>query len=142
MHRESRIRPAFWTCVALVVATVAAFLPALSNGFVDLDDGEYVTHNPWLQQGLSWASLNWTASTSAMATWSPPSWLSYMLDWQCYGPHAAGHRLTSILIHAASAVLAFAFFSSATGAQWRSALVAVLFAVHPLRVESVAWVAE
>ena len=128
--------------VSLAVATVLAFLPALANRFVDYDDQVYVTANQVVRQGLTPAGLAWAFRSTEHLNWFPLTWVSHMLDVQLYGLAPAGHHLTSLLLHAASVVLLFAVLRAATGALWRSALVAGLFALHPLRVESVAWVAE
>ena len=128
--------------VLLGAAVLALFWPALGNDFVNYDDDLYVTRNPRVQQGLSWASVEWAVTTDAAGNWHPVTWLSHQLDWELWGPAPRGHHATSVVLHAANTVLLYALLEAMTAAPWRSALVAALFAVHPLRVESVAWVAE
>ena len=113
----------------------------MRHDFVQYDDQQYVTENPQVQAGLSFAGLRWAFGFHA-GNWHPLAWLSHMLDCQIYGANPAGHHLTSILLHAANAVLLFLALRRLTGATWRSAIVAALFAWHPLHVESVAWIAE
>jgi tetratricopeptide (TPR) repeat protein len=128
--------------VFLFVLTVAVFFPALRNDFVNFDDPLYVTDNPQTQSGLSWAGLNWATTAIVDANWHPLTLLSHQLDCQLYGQLPWGHHLTSILLHALNTALLFVVLQRLTGATWRSFWVAALFGVHPLRVESVAWIAE
>lgn len=128
---------------ALVFAVVlAVFLPALRNGFINLDDGVYVTANPHVLAGLTRDSFVWAFQTFDSGNWHPVTWLSLMLDAQVFGPQAWGFHLTSAALHALNAALVFVFLRRATGSLWRSLCVAAFFGVHPLRVESVAWVSE
>ena len=131
------------TLFALVLAVVVSivFLPAVGNDFVNYDDDRYVARNPHVQQGFDAESLRW-AWTTGLFYWHPVTWMSHMLDWQLYGPAPAGHHATNVALHAANAALLFLLLESMTGATWRSALAAAVFALHPLRVESVAWIAE
>ena len=110
--------------------------------FINLDDDLYITENAQVQQGLSWDSFRWAMTTLEAAFWHPLTWLSHMLDYQLFGLNPSGHHLTSLLLHLANVLLLFAVLQQMTGAVWRSALVAALFALHPLNVESVAWVSE
>jgi hypothetical protein len=126
----------------LGAAVLAAFWPALRCDFVAFDDPDYVTENTDIQHGLNWRSVQWAFTTGHGANWHPLTWLSHIIDWQLYGPEPAGHHLTSLLLHAANVVLLFLLLNQMTGALWRSAWVAAVFALHPLRVESVVWVAE
>lgn len=127
---------------ALVAAVFASFSPVLRNGFVDYDDTIYVTRNAAVRDGLSFAGARWAFSTTHAGNWHPATWLSHMLDAQLFGLVPRGHHATSLFLHAANTVLLFALLRTMTRALWRSALVAALFALHPTRVESVAWVAE
>jgi protein O-mannosyl-transferase len=129
-------------CVVLFLGTLAWFSRAVPHGFIDLDDGDYVTENPQVQAGLSWAGMRWALTANVAANWHPLTLVSHMLDCQLFGGNAHGHHATSVLWHALNAVLVFLVFRRLTGAFWASALAAALFAWHPLRVESVAWVAE
>jgi protein O-mannosyl-transferase len=126
----------------LAGAVLAAFWPALSCGFVNYDDPITVTENPNVQQGLTPASLKWALTTTYNANWHPLTWVSHIIDYQLYGLKPAGHHLTSLLFHLASSVLLFLLLNRLTGAPGCSALAAALFALHPLRVQSVVWVAE
>src|SRR5436309_3238293 len=126
----------------VVLGTLAVFAPALRHGFVNYDDPEYVTENPRVRAGLSWAGLGWAFAAPHAANWHPLTWLSHMLDAQLFGLAPAGHHASSVLLHAASAALLFGVLEGTTGAPWPSAFVAATFALHPRRVESVAWVSE
>ena len=126
----------------LFFGTLLLYYPALHNGFVNYDDPAYVTSNPHVQQGLTHRSLAWAFTSTAEANWHPLTWLSHMLDVQLFGLRPAGHHAQSVLWHAVNVVLLFFLLAKATGFVGRSAVVAALFAVHPLNVESVAWVSE
>jgi protein O-mannosyl-transferase len=126
----------------LVAGTLALYWPVTGFSFVNLDDPYYVTSNPHVQGGSTWAGLRWAMSTPEAANWHPLTWLAHMLDWQCYGMRAGGHHLTSVLLHMANAWLLFVLLKRMTGRGGRSFVVAALFAWHPLHVESVAWIAE
>jgi tetratricopeptide (TPR) repeat protein len=130
------------TAVALAGVTVVAFLPALRCEFVNFDDTDYVTRNAHVTAGLTPAGAVWAFTTFGQSNWHPLTWLSLQLDASLYWPNAWGFHLTNVLVHAASAALLFLALRVLTGAFWRSAAAALLFAVHPLRVESVAWVSE
>jgi hypothetical protein len=129
-------------CVFLLGAIWLVFGQTLGHEFVNYDDDQYVYNNPQVIQGLNLKGIEWAFTHSVMANWHPLTMLSHMLDCQLYGLNAGGHHLTSLLLHAATAILLFLVLREMTGALWRSAFVAAVFAIHPLRVESVAWVAE
>lgn len=135
-------RAALYAVVTVVLLTGAAFYPVLQNDFVTYDDPLYVTANAHVRTGVSGANILWAFTTGHAANWHPVTWLSHLVDYSLFGMHPAGHHLTNLLIHAANALLLYLFLSYATGAPGCSLVVAALFAVHPLRVESVAWVAE
>ena len=126
----------------LCFTALLAYWPAARCGFVNFDDTDYVTENFQVQTGLTLKGLAWAFRTGHAANWHPLTWLSHMLDAQLYGLQPAGHHLTSLCLHLANTVLLFLLFNRMTGALWRSALVAALFALHPTHVESVAWVSE
>jgi len=126
----------------LFFGTLLLFSRAVGNRFLDCDDPDYVTQNAHVQAGLTWAGVDWAFTSSAAANWFPLTWLSHMLDWQLFGNDPRGHHAVNILWHALNAVVAFLALRRLTGAFWTSAASAALFAWHPLRVESVAWVAE
>lgn len=128
--------------LALLALTFWAFLPGVDSDFVRYDDIDYVTSNDAVQRGLSWDGVRWAFSSTMAANWHPLTWLSHMLDCQLFGLNPAGHHLTSILLHALNTLLVFVLLRCLTEATWRSFLVAACFGWHPLRVESVAWVAE
>ena len=140
------LRPYLWaTSIALVLtaATVAAYWPAFSCGFINYDDNVYVTENTNVRPGLSLDAVKWAFTTTYAVNWHPLSWLSFQLDAQLYGPdNPFGFHLTNVILHIANMLLLFYALTRMTGRMWRSAFVAALFALHPLHVESVAWVAE
>ncbi len=133
---------AWMLAAALALITFAAYSPVLNYPFVNYDDVDYVTKNPHVQQGISVATLVWAVKSLEHANWHPLTWLSHALDCDLFGLDARGHHFTSLLLHFANAVLVFLLLMRSTGALWRSWLVASLFAIHPMNVESVAWVAE
>ena len=126
----------------LVGVVLIAYGAVWQFEFLNIDDDLYVTHNPHIQRGLSLDSVLWSMNAMEEANWHPLTWLSHMLDVQLFGLNPAGHHLTNLLLHMANVLLLFGVLQHMTGAVWRSALVAALFALHPLNVESVAWVAE
>jgi tetratricopeptide (TPR) repeat protein len=128
--------------IALVVLVGAAYGRVVHNGFVAYDDPDYVTNNPHVRAGVTLDTWSWALTTGHTANWHPLTWMSHALDCQLFGIDPAGHHLVSAGLHAINAVLLFLALHALTGALWRSAVVAALFAVHPLHVESVAWVAE
>ncbi|HZQ48277.1 MAG TPA: hypothetical protein VFC07_14770, partial [Verrucomicrobiae bacterium] len=129
-------------CLALAAITFAVFGQTLHHEFVDFDDNQYVYENPVVRGGLTLKGIVWVFTHFDAANWHPLTWLSHMLDCQLYGLHPGGHHLTNVLLHTATVILLFLVLRQLTGALWRSAFVAAVFAIHPLRVESVAWVAE
>jgi tetratricopeptide (TPR) repeat protein len=128
--------------LVLVALTFAVFGQAVGFGFVDFDDGSYVTDVDALRRGLGWDGIVWAFTSRHGVVWQPLTWISHMLDFTCFGAQPAGHHVTSVALHALNAVLLFVLLRRATGREGRSLLVAALFAVHPLRVEAVVWVAE
>ena len=132
----------FGVCVLLVVLVFLIFGRTCWFGFVDYDDDQYFYSNPHVKAGLTWSGLTWSFQTGYANNWHPLTWLSLMLDAQLFGTGAAGPHLTNVILHAANAVLLFLLLKRLTGASWLSAFVAAVFAIHPLRVESVAWVSE
>jgi Flp pilus assembly protein TadD len=129
--------------VLLAAGTAAVYAPAMRNGFVNLDDPDYVTRNPHVLGGLTWPDFRWALGSSyPSSNWHPLTWISHMADVQIYGRNPAGHHFTSVLLHILGVVLLFLLIESATGRALRSAAVAALFAVQPLNVEAVAWISE
>src|SRR6266481_636874 len=128
--------------VFLAVIVWIAFGRALNHGFVGYDDQNYVLRNPRVTNGLTLDGIQWAFTHVHATNWHPLTTISHMLDCQLYGLQPWGHHLTNILLHAAAAILLFLALRELTGTLWPSLLVAAVFALHPLRVESVAWVAE
>ena len=126
----------------LVVVTLALYNPVVHHPFVNFDDDRYVTDNAHVRAGLQWSTVKWAFTTYDEANWHPLTWLSHALDCQLFGQNPAGHHYTNVLLHAANVLLLFWVLWRATGATGPSLFVAALFAVHPINVESVAWVAE
>jgi Flp pilus assembly protein TadD len=139
----------------LALVTLAVYLPVVRHGFIIYDDGDYVTQNKMVQGGLTLAGIQWAFTTFHSANWHPLTWLSHMTDCELFGPSAAGPHLINLLLHTANTVLLFALWLQLTRREaqtgnlppppsglWPAAFVAALFALHPLHVESVAWVAE
>lgn len=129
-------------CLALTAATLAVFGQVRDHDFITYDDCEYVVQNPHVRPGLTLDGLAWALTSTRASNWHPLSWLSHMTDCDLYGLNPSGHHLNSLLFHAANTLLLLLLLKRMTGALWRSFLVAALFALHPLHVESVAWVAE
>jgi protein O-mannosyl-transferase len=129
-------------CLLLTVAVLVFYNPITHNGFLNYDDDGYITDNPQVRAGLTWATVKWAFTTYDKANWHPLTWLSHALDCELFGLNPAGHHYVNVLLHAANAVLLFLLLQSATGFRWRSLMVAALFALHPINVESVAWAAE
>ena len=126
----------------MIVTGLSIYAQTLDYPFISLDDHGYVTQNMHVNQGLTWAGWKWAWTSMEQANWHPLTWLSLMLDAQLYGLNAGGYHLTNLLLHLANAVLVFVWLRKATGALWPSALTAFFFVVHPLHVESVAWITE
>ena len=125
----------------LAIGTFAAFRPVTGCRFVNYDDPRYLDV-PQVHAGLTISGIKWAFTTTHASNWHPLTWISLMLDRSIYGSHPSGYHVTSLLFHIASAILLFLLLARITGSVWRSGFVAALFAIHPLHVESVAWVAE
>ena len=141
IHWKQKL-PAVGVCLALALGILFLYWPVAHHPFITLDDNQYVWLNPVVQAGISWTGVKWAFTNMIASNWFPLTWLSHMLDCQLFGLNAGGHHLTNIFFHVANSLLLFIWLKQTTGALWRSAIVAALFAWHPLRVESVAWVAE
>lgn len=128
--------------LTLCIVTGATYLPVTSYPFINYDDPIYVTENPHVRAGLSRDGIVWAFTTRRASNWHPLTWLSLMLDTELYGDWSGGFHLTNLLLYTTNTLLLFVLRRSITGTLWRSAFVAGLFALHPLHVESVAWVAE
>ncbi len=141
-RRDVRWWPAAGVCLLLAAAVVVVFSPALTHGFLHFDDDIYVTGEPHVSTGFSVENWTWAWTHSHAANWHPLTTFSHTLDCQLFGLRAWGHHLGNLVFHALAAMLAFLVVTRMTGRFWASAALAALFAIHPLRVESVAWVAE
>ena len=128
--------------LGLVLAVLATYAEAGGFGFVRYDDPDYVLANPAVRGGLTWSGVRWALTAAHASNWHPLTWLAHMLDVECFGLVPAGHHWTSVGLHALGSVLCFLALRALSGRLGESALVAALFALHPLRVESVAWVSE
>ena len=147
--KEAQSRPGsrwftqpFFLALLLVLATLALYYPVHGHPFVNYDDSLYVTDNVQVQSGISWDTVTWAFTTFDVDTWHPLTWLSHALDCQLFQLNPAGHHDVNLLLHVLNVVLLFWVLLRATGYAGRSFMVAALFALHPINVESVAWVAE
>jgi Flp pilus assembly protein TadD len=140
-YKKRVLRPRF-IALLLVLGTLAVYLPVVHHGFTCYDDGVYVSENPVVKNGLTWAGIKWAFTTWHGANWHPLTWISHMLDCQLFGLDAGMHHSINVLFHAANSILLLLLLLRWTNALWPSAFAAALFAWHPLHVESVAWVAE
>jgi tetratricopeptide (TPR) repeat protein len=133
----------FFICLGLALAVGIVFGQTVRYEFINYDDDLYIYENPAVTGGFDLHKIAWVfMHNNGFDGWFPLTDVSHMLDWQFYGPNAGGHHLTNVLLHTATVILLFLVLQKTTGATWRSAFVATFFAIHPLRVESVAWVAE
>ena len=137
-----RVSGPAWVCLLLAIATLAVYFPVGNYGFIDYDDDIYFFANPHVLGGFNWANIHWAFTSGEATNWHPLTWLSLMFDAQFFGHGATAPHLINVLLHIANSILVFMLFRQMTGALWRSAALALLFALHPLHVESVAWVAE
>ncbi|PYL59464.1 MAG: hypothetical protein DMF31_06675 [Verrucomicrobia bacterium] len=128
--------------LGLAVVTLAIYAQVIGHRFITLDDPTYIQENSMVKRGVTLAGLTWAFTTFHVANWHPLTWISHMIDSQFFGLNAGGHLLVNALIHAANTSLVFWFLLRTTRTRWPSALVAALFALHPLHVESVAWASE
>jgi tetratricopeptide (TPR) repeat protein len=135
-------RRSWLICLGLALAVLVVYGPLLHAGFITYDDPDYVSLNPHVQGGLTWADFTWALTTDHASNWHPLTWLSHMLDVSIYGMNPGGHHMTNVALHMANSILLFLLLQSLTKSKWPSAMVAALFALHPLHVESVAWIAE
>jgi protein O-mannosyl-transferase len=129
-------------CLFLLLLTLAFYNPVVHNGFTNMDDQGYIYENPQVMQGLTWATVKWAFTSFDDANWHPLTWLSHALDYQLFKLNPAGHHYVTVLMHGTNVFLLFLLLESATGLTWPSFVVATLFALHPMNVESVAWASE
>ena len=141
-HTKTNFLKVLFVSLCLIVSIIIAYAQVSNFDFVGYDDQEYITENSHVQEGLNLKSINWAFTSFHSANWHPLTWLSHMLDCELYGLNPMGHHWTNVQFHIANTLLLFFVFFKMTGALWRSAFMAALFALHPLHVESVAWVSE
>jgi protein O-mannosyl-transferase len=132
----------FLISLLLAAGTAALYWPVTGHGFIGFDDNEYLVQNWHIHPGVTWSGIKWAFGSGYASNWHPLTWISHMLDCQFYGLNPGGHHLTNLILHSINSALLFILLNQMTGAMWRSAFVAALFAWHPLHVESVAWAAE
>ena len=140
--RESLSRTDLWVLLGLSLVTLGVYAQVLSHQFINFDDDNYIWANPMVIAGLTAHGFTWAFTTFHAANWHPLTWLSHMADSQLFGLRAGGHLFVNTLFHVANAALLFVFLNRTTKARWQSAIIAALFALHPLHVESVAWASE
>ena len=136
------VRLDVWICLFLVISILCVYWPVRTFSFVNYDDPKYVTRNYHVQDGLTLKSMRWSLTATQASNWHPLTWLSHMLDCQMYGMVPGHHHMTNVLFHILNTLLLFFLFKRISESRWKSTFVAALFALHPLHVESVAWVAE
>jgi len=141
-NTSCNVRPEVWICLLLVLSTVAIYHQVAKFDFINLDTDQYVYENNIVKEGLTARNIRWAFSTMHLTNWHPLTWLSHMLDVELYGLNPGRHHLTNVLFHIANTLLLFGLLRRMTGTIWRSGLVAALFALHPLHIESVVWIAE
>ena len=142
MDKPLHKNPTFLISIFLVVVVLAVYWPVGKYEFLKYDDDKYVTDNRYVKPGLSWQSVRWAFTTGHASNWHPLTWLSHMLDCELFYLEAGAHHLTNVLFHTANTLLLFIVLTRMTGGLWASGFVAAVFGLHPLHVESVAWVAE
>lgn len=139
---KNKARSEFIICLFLVVIILASYWQLPSHGFLSFDDNEYITQNTHVHEGITWKNIVWMFSITDSGYWQPLTWMSHMLAYQLFGTNPSMHHLINLLLHMANSLLLFLVLKRMTGAQWQSAFVAVMFSLHPLNVESVAWASE
>jgi tetratricopeptide (TPR) repeat protein len=137
-----QVRPDVLICLIVVLATLSIYWQVRNFEFINLDDNLHLIENPRLLGGFTLENIKWAFRYDHITYWHPVTWLSYMLNVQLYGMKPGGHHMANVLIHIINGLLLFVIFHKATGALWKSAFVAMMFAIHPINVESVAWVSE
>jgi len=137
-----QIRPELAISLFLIIAILIVYWQVNNYDFTRYDDGVYVYNNRYIQDGLTFSNVRWAFTTTYFANWHPLTWISYMVDITLYGMNPGQHHLTNVLLHIANTLLLFYLLKYSTGKLWRSGFVAALFALHPLHVESVAWISE
>jgi Tfp pilus assembly protein PilF len=134
--------PDLFICILVSAAILVVYWPVQHYDLISLDDIDYITENPYVKAGLTWDSFSWAMKDIHTGYWHPLTWFSHMLDYQLFRSRVGGHHWTNVIFHIANSILLYVVLKRMSGSVWKSALVAALFAVHPLNVESVAWVSE
>jgi Tfp pilus assembly protein PilF len=142
MDRLRNVPRQSWILLLLSVGTLAVYVPVRDHEFLLYDDYGYIVRNFYLQPGVTWENIVWAFTSGYAANWHPLTWLSHMVDYQLFGLNPAGHHLHNVLLHVLNSIVLFLVVWKMTGAEWPSAFVAAMFALHPLHVESVAWASE
>ncbi len=142
MDRMVKKRRSILICALLAAATLAALWPVVHGSFTFFDDDDYIVNNPHVRGGLTWANVAWAFRTGYQCNWHPLTWASHILDVELFGMRPGWHHFGNLALHTANCLVLFLLLQRLTSAPWRSATVAAWFALHPLHVESVAWVAE
>lgn len=141
-NAQSPNRQKLILCVLLAATTIAVYSPIIRAPFLNYDDALHVTENAHVRAGLTWSTVKWAFRSSETSDWHPITWLSHALDCELFGVGSAGPHAVNLLLHAVNAVLLFLLLEAATGFLWQSFGAAALFALHPINVESVAWISE
>ena len=131
-----------WTCIVLVLVTFGVYYQTIDHDFINYDDPAYIINNPHVNSGLTLKNITWAFTAVHASNWHPVAWLSHMLDMEFFGLDPKGHHIVNVIFHLINALLLYLFLFGTTKSHWKSSFVAALFALHPLHVESVAWVAE
>jgi tetratricopeptide (TPR) repeat protein len=142
MEHSNQRRTFIFVCLGLALITLAVYWPMMRDGFVNFDDRQYIAENPHVTSGITASNIAWAFKSGEQSNWHPLTWISHMLDCQMFGLNPAGHHFVNLFFHIANTLLLFLLLNRVTGATWRSAFVAALFAWHPMHVESVAWASE
>ncbi len=140
--KSHKINPDILICLFLVIGILVVYWQVRNHTFVNFDDGSYILNNPHVRAGLNFEGIAWAFSLPGFDYWHPMTWLSHMLDCYLYGLNVGMHHRVSLILHIFNSILLFLVFKKMTGAIWRSAFIAAMFALHPMNVESVAWLAE
>jgi len=136
------IRYHHWVLIVLTLVTLAVYWQITTHDFINFDDDKYITKNHYVNSGISLKNIYWAFTAFYASNWHPLTWISHMLDCQLFGLNPGMHHLVNLIFHILNTLLLFTVFRKMTGDLWKSAFVAALFALHPLHVESVAWIAE
>jgi tetratricopeptide (TPR) repeat protein len=142
IEKTTATHKSVWICVFLILATSGVYWQVGGCDFINFDDPEYVVENSYVNTGLSGDNVIWAFTAFHSSNWHPLTWISHMVDSQVYGLNAGGHHVTNLVLHIINAILLFLLLKAMTGSIWPSAFVACLFALHPVHIESVAWVSE